>query len=134
MRSGREIAAALTISVVLLGGVTGCSVTGCSGARQSTASISVQATAWSSAHPGHTLSVCLDDTCKDITTDDSITTSSSEPSGHDFQITATDTITKEQVSRTTSHLSVGQEKTACGDVSYPTGTITIGSDGGLRVT
>lgn len=122
------------VGIVLLGSVSGCSVTGCSGARQSTASISVQATAWSSAHPGHTLSVCLDSTCKDITTDDSITASSSEPSGHDFEITATDTISKQQVGRTTSQLSVGQEKTACGNVSYPRGTVTIGSDGDLRIT
>jgi hypothetical protein len=134
MHSGRGIAAAVAIGVVLVGCVSGCSVTGCSGPRQSTASVSVNATAWSSAHPGHTLSVCLDTTCNEVTANDSITASASEPSGHDFEITATDTISKERVGRTTSRLAVGQEKTACGDVSYPTGAVTIGSDGRLRVT
>lgn len=134
MRSGRATAAALAITVVLLGGVAGCSVAGCSGVRQSAASISVHAASWSSAHPGHPLSVCLDTACKDVTSDDTITASSSEPPGHDFAITATDTIGKQQVGRATSRLAAGREKTACGDVSLPTGTVTIGSDGSLRVT
>ncbi|WP_144764957.1 hypothetical protein [Curtobacterium sp. 9128] len=130
----RRTAGALAIGVVLLGAVSGCSVTGCSGARQSTATIAVHATAWSSAHPGHTLSVCLDSTCEDVTADDSITAPSSDPSGHAFRITATDTISEQQVGRVTSRLAVGQESSACGNVSFPTGTVTIGGDGGLRVS
>lgn len=130
----RGTAGALVIGVVLLAAVSGCSVTGCSGARQATAIIAVHATAWSSAHPGRTLSVCLDSTCEDVTADDSIATPSSEPSGHAFRITAIDTISEQQVGRVTSRLGVDQETTACGNESYPTGTVTIGGDGGLRVS
>ncbi|MGN7192451.1 hypothetical protein [Curtobacterium sp. MCBA15_004] len=134
MRSARGVAAAMAISVVLIGSISGCSVSGCSGARQSTASVSVDVTAWSSAHPGHTLSVCLDTMCKDVTTMDSITASSSEPSGHAFAIRVTDTTSKQVVGQATSRLSEGREETACGDVSYPTGTVTVEGDGRLSIT
>jgi hypothetical protein len=133
MEWGKRVMAGGVLAVFLAGSVTACSVAGCSGSRQSTASVAIDATAWVDAHPGHVLSVCLDDACADVTTKNTITARSSEPNGHKFLLTATDTTTKAEIGRKSSRLFASHDKTPCGDVTYPTGTIQITTAGELVV-
>lgn len=133
MQWGKRATAGGILAVFLAGSVTACSVTGCSGSRQSTASVAIDATAWVDAHPGHVLTVCLDDVCADAATKNTVTARSSEPNGHKFMLTAADTTTKAEIGRKSTRLFASQDKTACGDVTYPTGTIQITSRGELKV-
>lgn len=48
-------------------------------------------------------------------------------------LTATDTTTKAVIGRKSTRLFASHDRTACGDVAYPTGTIQITSRGELKV-